>query len=248
MMQTETALRVGELARRTGVSVRTLHYYDEIGLLSPAHHTMAGYRLYGADEVSRLQQIVSLRQLGFSLDEIRSCLDRRGLSPERVIELHLAHLREQIARQQGLYARLDALAKRMQTTGETSVDAILQTIEEMTRMEKYYTPEQRQQLEERARTVGEARIREVEAEWPKLMEEVRAEMDRGTDPADPHVQELARRWMGLVHEFTGGDPGITQSVKRMWQEETEIHGMETAPMRDMGAYIQRALEAGGSRA
>jgi DNA-binding transcriptional MerR regulator len=49
------AMRVGELAKRTGVSVCTLHYYDEIGLLRPSHHTEAGYRLYGASEIVRLQ-------------------------------------------------------------------------------------------------------------------------------------------------------------------------------------------------
>lgn len=51
------ALKVGELARRTGLSVRTLHHYDEIGLLSPARRTATGHRLYGRDEIRRLQQI-----------------------------------------------------------------------------------------------------------------------------------------------------------------------------------------------
>ena len=66
-----TAMKVGELAKRTGVSVRTLHYYDEIGLLSPSHRSEAGYRLYSAEDIARLQQIKSLRQLGFRLEEIR---------------------------------------------------------------------------------------------------------------------------------------------------------------------------------
>ncbi len=60
--------KVGELAGRTGVSVRTLHYYDEIGLLSPRRYGDGEHWLYRAEEVARLQQIVSLRQLGFSLD------------------------------------------------------------------------------------------------------------------------------------------------------------------------------------
>src|SRR6476620_1521247 len=60
------ALRVGELAKRTGLTVRTLHHYDEIGLLKPSLHT--GYRLYTATDVARLQQVLSLRQLGFSLE------------------------------------------------------------------------------------------------------------------------------------------------------------------------------------
>jgi DNA-binding transcriptional MerR regulator len=90
------ALRVGELARRTGLTVRTLHHYDAIGLLKPSLHTEAGYRLYTAGDVARLQQVRSLRQLGFSLDEIRDCLDRPDFAPLEVISLHVARLREHI--------------------------------------------------------------------------------------------------------------------------------------------------------
>src|SRR5919201_3674111 len=97
-----TALKVGELARRTGLTVRTLHHYDEIGLLRPSLHTEAGHRLYTARDVARLQQVLSLRQFGFSLEEIRECLDRPGFSPLEVIGLHLARLRDQIALQRRL--------------------------------------------------------------------------------------------------------------------------------------------------
>src|SRR5947208_9929352 len=90
------ALKVGELARRTGLTVRTLHHYDAIGLLRPSLHTGSGHRLYTAGDVARLQQVLSLRQLGFSLEEVRGCLDRPGFSPLEVIELPLARLREQI--------------------------------------------------------------------------------------------------------------------------------------------------------
>ena len=89
-------LRVGELARRAGLTVRTLHHYDEIGLLKPSLHTAAGHRLYTVAEVARLQQVLSLRQLGFSLEQVRECLDRPGFSPLEVIRLHIARLREQI--------------------------------------------------------------------------------------------------------------------------------------------------------
>lgn len=62
------ALKVGELARRTRLTIRTLHHYDEIGLLRPSLYTGSGHRLYTAGDVARLQQVVSLRQLGFSLE------------------------------------------------------------------------------------------------------------------------------------------------------------------------------------
>jgi hypothetical protein len=111
-------------------------------------------------------------------------------------------------------------------------------------MEKYYTPEQLATLMARAEEIGDEHIREVEAEWPVLIAQVQAEYDAGTDPADPKVQALAQRWMELVREFTGGDPGITNSVNRMWQEETDIQGTETAPVRALMDYVGQAIKAG----
>src|SRR5215471_13396340 len=104
------ALKVGELARRTGLTVRTLHHYDEIGLLRPSLHTEAGHRLYTADDVARLQQVLSLRQLGFSLEEVRDCLDRPSFSPLAVISLHVARLRERMRLERELCERLEGLA------------------------------------------------------------------------------------------------------------------------------------------
>src|SRR3569833_4723837 len=89
-------MKVGELARRTGLSVRTLHYYDEIGLLQPSKLTGSRHRVYGPSELVRLQQIKSLRQLGFSLDEIRECLDAPEFSPRRVRGMHVERIRKQI--------------------------------------------------------------------------------------------------------------------------------------------------------
>lgn len=69
------AYKVKDIARITGVSVRTLHYYDEIGLLEPAGRTDAGYRLYNEDDLLRLQQILIGRSLGMPLEEVRRWLD-----------------------------------------------------------------------------------------------------------------------------------------------------------------------------
>lgn len=243
------AMRVGALAKRTGVSVRTLHYYDEIGLLAPSRHSEAGYRLYMADDVVRLQQIMSLRQLGFSLDQIRECLCRGNVSPLRVIEQQIAQLREQIALHHHLRDRLEAIARGLRQAEEPSITELLHTMEVMNRMEKYYTPEQREWLNERRQTVGEERIREVEAEWPKLIAAVRDAMDAGTDPADPKVQALAQRWMGLVREFTGGNPGIEKSLRTMYQNEASqnIHPSMDPRMSEYMAYIGKAMAAGKGR-
>src|SRR5436190_15977801 len=118
------ALKVGQLARRTGLTIRTLHHYDEIGLLKPSLHTAAGHRLYTAGDVARLQQIISLRQLGFSLEEVRDCLNRPGFSPLEVIGLHLRRLSEQIVLQQQLCERLEAIAVRLREAGEVTAEDI----------------------------------------------------------------------------------------------------------------------------
>jgi DNA-binding transcriptional MerR regulator len=239
------ALKVGELARRTGLTVRTLHHYDEIGLLRPSLHTETGHRLYTAGDVARLQQVLSLRQLGFALEEIRDCLDRPGFSPLEVIRLHVARLHEQIRLQGELCDRLEAIAAHFGEAEEVSADEFLQTIEVMNMIEKYYTPEQLAQLEARRKEVGEERIQQVQQEWQTLFTDVQAAMGAGTDPTEPRAQDLARRWFGLVSEFTGGDPGIFNSLRNMYQNEENVAGMDVQAMQPMAEYIQKAAAAAG---
>jgi DNA-binding transcriptional MerR regulator len=243
-MMTESGWKVGELARRTGLTVRTLHHYDQVGLLRPSRRSAAGHRLYGEGEVARLQQIQSLRRLGFGLEEIRELLDRPEFSPARVVELHLERVREQIRLQQRLCERLEGIAARLRAAETVSADDLIRTIEAMSMFEKYYTPEQLEELRARAEQVGPDRMREVEAEWPRLMDEVRAEMERGTDPGDERVQALARRWSGLVREFTGGNPGIERSLGSLYREEGSVHTKDVAAMRPMMEYIGRAMAKG----
>jgi DNA-binding transcriptional MerR regulator len=147
------ALKVGELAKRTGLTVRGLHHYDEISLLKPSLHTEAGYRLYTAADVARLQQVLSLRQLGFALDEVRDCLDRLGFAPLEVIRLHITRLRELIEMQRKLCERLEALTENLRAAVEVSADRFLYTIEVMTMIERYYTPEYSVSWKRRAKTL-----------------------------------------------------------------------------------------------
>lgn len=234
--------KVGELAKQTRLTVRTLHHYDAIGLLRPSHRTAADHRLYGEADIARLQQIQSLRHLGFSLDEIREALDRRGLTRRQVLDLHLSRLREQIELQQTLYQRLSRIAAGLDASQEISVAELTQSIEEMKMQEKYFTPEQMAELQQRGREVGAERIREVEAEWPRLIGEVRAAMEKGIDPSDAGVYVLAQRWMGLVREFSGGNPGIEKSVATMYRSEPaamQRSGLDP----ELFAYVRRAMEA-----
>jgi DNA-binding transcriptional MerR regulator len=245
------SLPVGALARRTGLTVRTLHHYEAVGLLVPSERTAAGHRRYTAADLARLQQVVSLRALGLPLDEIRAALDERP-DPAGVVEKHLERVRQQGEAARRLEEKLDALARLLRAGQAASTDDLLHILHLTTMIEQQYTPEQLAYLERRRAEVGEARIREVEAEWPQLMAEVRAEMERGTPPADPRVGALARRWRGLVAEFTGGDPGVGQSLGRLYQERGDdmaaMNGQDPAAFRALFAYVgeaQKALDAEG---
>jgi DNA-binding transcriptional MerR regulator len=239
-------LKVGELARRTGLTVRTLHHYDEIGLLKPSQHTDAGYRLYTVRDIARLQHVLSLRQLGLSLEEVRDCLDRPGFSPLEVIELHLARLREQIDSERRLCERLEAIATRIRAAGEVSADEFLRTIKEITTMEKYFTTEQLERIQKARAAVGGDTLRQKQEEWAELIALVKTEMERGTDPADAKVQALARRWLALVDFTTGGDPSMKESIKRHWEEQGDNlvaqHGSQY-DSRPIWGYMNQAVAA-----
>ena len=236
--------KVGDVAQRTGVSVRTLHHYHEIGLLTPSFHAPGSHRLYSAADVTRLQQIQSLRQLGFSLGQIRECLDSPGFSPLEVVERHLAHLREQLDQGQTLCRRLETLAAHLRSGEEASVDEFLETIEEISAMEEYYTKEQLKQLEQRRQIVGEDRIKAVEAEWNELFDSYRAAREQGLDPASDEVRALAQKSRDLIAEFTGGDAGIHASLSNMWQSDPSVkdhYGVEP----ELFEYMGRAAAALG---
>ena len=103
---------VSQIARRTGITVRALHHYEAEGLIAPARRSDAGYRLYGGDELTRLQHIVSLKSLGFSLAEIRDCLDANAPSLAEALSRQVDRLRSGIVRQQTLLSRLERVARR----------------------------------------------------------------------------------------------------------------------------------------
>ena len=233
-------LKVGDLAKRTGISVRTLHHYEEIGLLSPLRAD-SGHRVYGADDVNRLQRIMSLRSIGLSLDEIARCLDSPHLPFGAVIDQQIDRLDVQLRTLTELRRNLEGLRRLASSGSDISVDELLRTMELMNVVQSSYTLEQLEWLKQRREEVGEDRIREVEAEWPRVMAEVRAEMEAGTDPKDPKVQELMERWRGLVAEFTGGNPGIKRSLQSFYENEDTMPTGEAID-RELFAYVGMAMQ------
>src|SRR5512138_440579 len=99
-------LTVGALARRTGLTIRALHHYDEIGLLSPSGRTEAGYRLYSDDDVRRLERIVLLRGLGMPLDRIAAALQGDGYELLELLERHANTIDAELEELRSAQARL----------------------------------------------------------------------------------------------------------------------------------------------
>jgi DNA-binding transcriptional MerR regulator len=233
--------KVGELAERTGLTVRTLHHYDGIGLLSPSARTPSGHRQYGEAEVERLGRIVALRAAGLSLDEIGRVLDGPEGTLDRVLSRQVEQLGQQIERNTRLRERLKGLRRWLRSNCGVPVDALFEIMEVMVNPESYYTPEQLEQLKKRGEMLGEETIRSVEQEWPQLIAKVKAAMDRGEDPQSEEVRALAKRWKELVEMFTGGDPGITKSLGNFYQdrkkEQDGFMGIDGSVME----YVGRAM-------
>jgi len=242
-----TAMKVGQLANHSGLTVRTLHHYDQIGLLTPSERTAAGYRLYGRDDVARLTQILLLRRLNLSLAEIGEILARPESSLKETIGQQISHLRERIEFQDQLVRRLEAIYQRLEHSERVSIDQLTQLMEMMAMFEKYYSPEQMEYLEKRKQELGEKKIRAAETEWPQLIARMQDEMAKGTDPGSAEVQALARRWQELVEEFTGGDPGIAASLRNMYGQESDLRqqvGLEPNLMEYLGR-AQAAIKKEG---
>jgi DNA-binding transcriptional MerR regulator len=237
----DEVFRVGELAKRTGVSVRTLHHYDAIGLLAPSRRSESRHRLYDTEDVVRLQQIKSLRQLGFSLEEIRELLAARRLTPLGVVEMHLQRVKEQMSLQRQLVGRLESIAERLRAAEAPTADEMMKTIEVMTMFEKYFTEEQRQALKERGDKLGPDAIKGVEEEWPRLIAAVREEMRKGTDPHSEEVRALAKRWRELLDAFSGGNREMEASAAKMYREEPQVaqqYGLDAEVFKYIGEAMK----------
>jgi DNA-binding transcriptional MerR regulator len=209
--------KIGELARIAGVTVRTLHHYDSVGLLQPSERTSGGHRLYSAADVERLYRLLALRGVGLPLEEIGPLLDSEdGIGD--TVRRHLGRVEQQLGALEELRLRLMRLLEALDGD-EDSTQRFLDALEAMTMFEKYYTPEQLQQLEQRRQELGEDAIKAVEQEWREIYAKLADLRQRGVDPGAPEAQAVGDRAAELVQMFTGGDQGITESLRRMYQHE-----------------------------
>ncbi|MCP2242827.1 MerR family transcriptional regulator [Lentzea aerocolonigenes] len=206
-----TRWSIGDLAKASGLTVRTLHHYDEIGLVVASERTTSGHRRYTPDDVRRLYQVRSLRQLGLSLDEVRSALSRSD-SLRPIFQAQLAALTAQAQQVEALRSRLTALLD-----GHTT-ESLLSTLEMMSVHESYFTADQLTDLRSRAAALGPEAVEALKASWLELVKQLRQHMADGTPATDPRVVELSRQWDALGARFTGGDAAIQAAAQRSWDE------------------------------
>jgi len=158
MSRLDRTWRIGELARATGLTVRTLHHYDQRGLLSPRSRTEGGHRCYTSGDVRRLHRIVLLRSLGISLDEIGALLDGEP-DPAGLLRRQLDAVEDRIRTASGLRARLLDVLNNLSRNAEPSAGQFLQLIEETVAMNEPMTPEQFAELKEKLKEEREQQVR-----------------------------------------------------------------------------------------
>lgn len=226
-------LKVGELAARAGLTVRTLHHYDSIGLLSPSARSDAGYRLYDRDDVARLQQIQALRAFGMALGDIGAYLDSPAASPLAIVERQLSSLDRQIAQAQHMREQLLRLRARLATGEETDLSIWLTTLEQMTMYEKYFSKEELARL-------PLYQNREAQAEWQALVRDAQALMTQEVAPGSREAKSFAVRWLERLEHDSGGNPAFVLQLTTMSLQDSDAQkqfGLSPGLM----AYVRSAI-------
>lgn len=226
-------LKVGELARRTGLTVRTLHHYDEIGLLKPSVRSDAGYRMYSGQDVARLHTIQALRHLGLALGEIAPILEGRNARPEAILDQQMQVLQRRIREATELHDRLALLREGILAGRNPDIGDWVESLSLMATFGKYFSAGELKTI------LG--RYAEIEREWLALLPEVRAHMDAGGAVDSPQGQALTRRWLQLMMRWMRGDFALIERWGAMYRDEPSAPGLRGAPPADMLAYMERAI-------
>jgi len=244
--------KAAEFARLAGVTVRTLHHYDRLGLLKPAGRTGKGHRLYGERDFARLQQIVTLKFIGFPLKQIKQILDpglfdwKRELTRQRDIIL------EQRRRLELAANAIERVELILGTTDEpdwklfTEIIEVISMQNNMDWTKKYYSDEAKQKIAERAATIPQSVIEQAQRDWRVLIKEVESSLSE--DPGSEKVQALAERWASLREGFTGGDPSIQEGLNKMYADRENWPASMPKPFSDeVQAFMAKAMAIRKSR-
>jgi DNA-binding transcriptional MerR regulator len=258
MSEQEWRWSIGELARDAGLTVRTLRHYDQIGLLAARERTASGHRRYSENDLYRLLRIRALRRLGLSLEDVRRVLEAPADDPEALqgvlraeldrLEARAGELASTIAHVRNLLNRMDGPA--------AGPDLLLKSMEVHMMLEGYFTDEQRQRIVERRDRMGADEDSGLRTEWVALFKDLNDKLQAGIPADDPEVQALSVRWDEIGTSFTGADPDLLQSARRLWEENkaavsdhvSRAIGFDPKQMPAVVQYVEeaRAIRTGRS--
>lgn len=217
-----TVLKIGELATRTGLTVRALHHYDSIGLLTPSARADSGYRLYNRDDVARLHQIQALRRFGMSLADIATFLASPDAPFADIVAQQIEALGREIAQASALRDKLSQLHRQLADGDEPDLEAWLSALTLMGLYEKYFTKDELKRLpfwqQDARRNSG----------WSDLVGQIQALMDQGLPSSSEQARELSERWMLMLERDTAANPdfarrlGIMMEVEPSAQQHTGV--------------------------
>lgn len=203
---------IGQLSKKTGVTVRTLDYYDEIGLLSPKKRTTGGHRLYSEGDVQQLEQILALKYMGFTLDKTKTMLE--GMNWQESIQAQLDMVYAEQARLNELKEALEGVQYALKWEKELDHTILFEmikmfqagkeTIKE--RLEPYLEKEEFDYIMQLKKSQSHV----SQEEWEALLLDVRANLDQPPDSAV--AQQLAERWFDYVDQMFEGDSALIESM------------------------------------
>ena len=218
--------RIGELAEATGLTVRTIHHYDHIGLFAPATRTQGHQRLYDERDVRRLYRICALRDLGLPLADISRMFDDDSAALGDVLRAHRVHVEAELERLTRLRALLDHACRQAECI--VAPNDTLDAIEAMSRVAR--------RMDARGASPP---LEDAEVRWRELADELRACVDAGDDPATPRARSVALAALARMVEFAGGDRQTLAALARLRQLALpqNLAGWDPELMR----YLDRAL-------
>lgn len=234
--------RVGDVAVATGLTVRALHHYDEIGLVVPSGRTASGHRLYVDADLRRLYMVTALRQLGLSLEQVGKVL-AADVPVREVIDEQLDQVDRRIRTATRLREQL--LAAREAGAAAPGGPGLMAVIKLMQDMSGYLGAEQIEAMHRRMTELGVVAEHAVGVEMPSLYQDALAEMRAGTPSSDAAVRRIVDRLDELSRLLRGPDDATGSAVRRMWLDRGKQHpdeggGSEWEPLV---AYLDEARAA-----
>jgi DNA-binding transcriptional MerR regulator len=236
---------VKQLSDLAGVSVRTLHYYDEIGLLKPSTVGENGYRYYTDDSLFRLQQILFFREMELSLLRIKEIVDEPTFDRVAALQAHRLTLQHKIDRLKTLIRTVDATISHLQGATDMSKKKIFEGFSEA--KQKEYQKEAIQNWGEKVvkdsvrlwKSYGKERQKEIMAEGGANYEALIEEMDKGPDSAE--VQAILARWHQHLRYFYEPTLPLLRGLGNMYHDHPGFNATFTAMHPDLPAFLQKAI-------